>query len=422
MEIFNGKILNSEYYIVLLNETRILTNDELITGGITTIFCEGTNTLTLPPVVDDSTYIEIVILYGSTTIVNDIDGVTNSVFSTPKQSVLLIRHGSEYTIVKEDVGIHKVIKGEDSTHISGDYGIPLLGLRSDSDASTADNGDYTLLKLDEQGRLKVSSKPASFNDVTGDITTIQPIIGTPVVGGTVIVDCSRASNVMAFCNGTFNSVNCTFEGSLQDTGENWFGIQAVRTNANTIETTTGVLSAMPAYAWEMSVNALKRVRVRATARVSGTQSWRFTLGTYATEPIPASQVTATQPISGSLTSAGTTTNTPTTPTVLNVNSLATTNALLVKGSAGTLYNVIVSNTSGSSRFLKLYNKATAPTVGTDIPIITITIPSNSTIQANMGVLGHRLTTGIGLGITGLAIDSDTTAIGAGEVKVLLSYI
>lgn len=197
-------------------------------------------------------------------------------------------------------------KAEDTPHVSGDKAIPILGIRADSDASTADDGDYTVLKLDEQGRLKVSSKPASYPDITGNITAIQATIGTPVAGGTVEGDVSRASNVMMLCSGTFSTVNCTFEGSLESSGDtNWFGIQAVRSNANTIETTTGNLSAQPAYGWELSVNALKRVRVRATARTSGTQAWLFVLGTYATEPIPAAQVSATQPVSGTVTATAT---------------------------------------------------------------------------------------------------------------------
>ncbi len=196
------------------------------------------------------------------------------------------------------------VKAEDSPSTNGDNGVVFLAQRHDTDSSTASaNGDYVTLKMDEEGRLKVSAKPASYADITGDITAIQATIGTPVLGGTVSGDVSRASNIMAFCTGTFAGVNCTFEGSLEATGDtNWFGIQAVRSNANTIETATGALSAAPAYAWEMSVNALKRVRVRATARTSGTQSWRFVQGTYATEPIPAAQVSATQPISGSVTS------------------------------------------------------------------------------------------------------------------------
>lgn len=195
-------------------------------------------------------------------------------------------------------------KAEDSAAVSGDKGLIMLAQRFAADTPTTDaDGDYTILKLDEEGRLKVAAKPASYADITGDITAVQATIGTPVAGGTVSGDVSRASNIMAFCTGTFSTVNCTFEGSLEATGEtNWFGIQAVRSNANTIETTTGNLSAAPAYAWEMSVNGLKRVRVRCTARTSGTQSWRFVLGTYATEPIPAAQVSATQPVSGSVTS------------------------------------------------------------------------------------------------------------------------
>jgi hypothetical protein len=187
-------------------------------------------------------------------------------------------------------------------YIDGSDGQIILARRRDSDSSPATDGDLTVLNVDEEGRLKVSTKPATYPDITGDITAIQATIGTPVVGGTVAGDVSRASNVMAFCTGTFSTVNCTFEGSLQDTGDtNWFAIQAVRSNANTIETATGNLSAQPAYAWELSVNALRRLRVRCTARTSGTQSWRFVLGTYATEPIPAAQISGTQPVSGTVT-------------------------------------------------------------------------------------------------------------------------
>jgi hypothetical protein len=110
---------------------------------------------------------------------------------------------------------------------------------------------------------------------------------------------------MIHCAGTFAGVNVTFEGSLNSTNGtdgNWFTVQAIRSNANTIETTTGVLAAAPAYAWELSVNALKYFRVRATAWTSGTQVWTMIPGTYATEPIPGAQISGTQPVSGTVTS------------------------------------------------------------------------------------------------------------------------
>jgi hypothetical protein len=206
----------------------------------------------------------------------------------------LINPATEATLaaILEAVGTH------DAAATPGRGGMVVLVRRRDSDAEpTVADGDLTFLNIDEEGRLKVASKPASYADVTGDITAVQATIGAPVAGGTVSGDVSRASNVMAFCTGTFSTVNCTFEGSLEPAGEtNWFAVQAVRSNANTIETATGNLSAQPAYAWELSVNALARLRVRCTARTSGTQSWRFKLGTYATEPIPAAQITGNQPI------------------------------------------------------------------------------------------------------------------------------
>lgn len=312
--------------------------------------------------------------------------------------------------------IEGYFKAEDSAAVDGDKGIPLLAMRASTDAvTTSSDGDYTLLKIDEEGRLKVSSKPASYPDITGDITAVQATIGTPVAGGTVAGDVSRASNIMAFCTGTFSTVNCTFEGSLQDTGDtNWFAIQAVRSNANTIETTTGNLSAQPAYAWEMSVNALRRVRVRCTARTSGTQSWRFVQGTYATEPIPAAQISGTQPVSGTVTA------TPATPTTTFTNSAATTNGTVIKASAGTLWSVSVSNINAAVRYLKFYNSTTV-TVGTTTPVLTIAIPAGGIVNITGGSNGIRFGTGICLGITTGSGDTDTGAVAANEIKVVTTF-
>lgn len=229
--------------------------------------------------------------------------------------------------------------------VDGSPGLLILGKRRDSDSTLVADGDLNTINLDEEGRVKVASKPASYPDITGNITTTQPVISTPVAGGTVEGDVSRSSNIMVFCTGTFAGINCTFEGSLEASGDtNWFGIQAVRTNANTIELVTGALSAQPAYAWELSVNALKRFRVRATARTSGTQSWRFVQGTYATEPIPAAQATATQPISGSV--AATVAAATLAPPVIvaDVASAAlttTTTTAALTPSAGVSYKVVI---------------------------------------------------------------------------------
>jgi hypothetical protein len=289
----------------------------------------------------------------------------------------------------------------------------LGGVRRDTDTGSpvSADGDVHPFTFNSRGRLKVAAMPGLYTPTVGAITATAQSVSA-------VVD--AASNVMMYVTGTFAGHNCTFEGSI-DGGTSWFGLQAVRTNANTIETATGVLAAAPAYAWELSVNGLTNVRVRATAHVSGTATWRIQPGAYATEPIPAAQVTATQPISGSLTSAGTVTNTPATPTASIVNSAATTNGTIVKATAGTIYGIVASNTNAAARFLKLHNAATV-TPGTTPVALTIPIPPAGVVSIDWGPLGMRFATGICLSITGAAGDSDTTAILANEVKVTTSFI
>jgi hypothetical protein len=130
-------------------------------------------------------------------------------------------------------------------------------------------------------------------------------------------------------------------------------------------------------------------------------------------------------VSGSLT-AVTTSGTPTAPaTPYILNSLATTNgALILTGTSG-LHAFYASNIGATTAYVKLYNKATAPTVGTDVPAMVIPVPSNATnglgtATLPIGTNGFRFALGLGIAITGGVADSDTTAVTAGQVKVMLS--
>lgn len=102
-------------------------------------------------------------------------------------------------------------------------------------------------------------------------------------------------------------------------------------------------------------------------------------------------------------------------------SAASTNATSVKGSAGQVYTILVTNTNAAVRYLKLYDKATAPTVGTDVPKWTIPIPGNT---AGAGVAidisnGLAFAVGIGLALTTGVADADTGAVAANEIVVNL---
>jgi hypothetical protein len=135
-------------------------------------------------------------------------------------------------------------------------------------------------------------------------------------------------------------------------------------------------------------------------------------------PLPVA-LPGTQAVSGTVTANQ---GTFTAPTASNINSAATTNATSVKNAAGTVYQVTASNVGAATAFLKLYNKASAPTVGTDVPVLTIPIPASGIQNIEFGTTGHRFTTGIALAITNLAPDSDTTAVAVNQVKVMTAYI
>ena len=100
-----------------------------------------------------------------------------------------------------------------------------------------------------------------------------------------------------------------------------------------------------------------------------------------------------------------------------------TTGISAKASAGQVYGWYITNTNAAARYVKIYNKATAPAVGTDTPIMTLVIPGNATgagtnVAFNPGI---AFATGIGYGITTGIADNDTGAPAANEVVVNLFY-
>lgn len=113
---------------------------------------------------------------------------------------------------------------------------------------------------------------------------------------------------------------------------------------------------------------------------------------------------------------------PATPYILN--SAASTNDVLILTGTSGLQAFWATNTGAAVAFVKLYNKATAP-ASTDVPAMIIPVPAAvggvpGTAQIIPGFSGHRFALGLGIRITGLVADNDTTAVAAGQVKVMLS--
>lgn len=100
---------------------------------------------------------------------------------------------------------------------------------------------------------------------------------------------------------------------------------------------------------------------------------------------------------------------------------ASTNADTVKASPGVVTGYYLVNIAATFRYVKLYNKASSPTVGTDTPRCIYGIPPLS--AANM-VLTFPIAfeTGIAIAIVTGIQDSDATAVSANDVAVTLHYV
>ncbi len=272
-------------------------------------------------------------------------------------------------------------------------------------------GEVSGLSLNTDGRLRVSTKPGYFDPNTANLTAVAQVLTVDVTDASNVVIHVKNTGTVTLAAGTN-----IFEGSIDSTDGidgTWFAIQAARTNANTIElqnpTFSIVAGAGNAYAWEASVNALRWLRVRCSVAptASAIPTWTIIRGTYATEPIPAMQTHA-------VTASGTFTIGPAAGTTYNLVSAATTNSAIVKSTAGNLCELTIFNPTASTVFVKLYNKATAPTVGTDVPVMTIPVVAGALWSSSgFGTVGKRFATGIGIATTAAAPSTDVAVIGAG---------
>ena len=167
-----------------------------------------------------------------------------------------------------------------------------LTLDYDTNTGVFNNSDPLLILyfpdlINEDGRVRTASQPSRQTTVAGGVTGVN---------GQVAIDVSVVSNLaIQLVSGTFSGHNISFEASTNSTNGTdgqWVAIQVARTNANTAETATGALSAVPAYGWEVNVNGYSWFRVRATAAASGTSNWRLAPAPFSTEPVPVIQTHA----------------------------------------------------------------------------------------------------------------------------------
>jgi len=95
---------------------------------------------------------------------------------------------------------------------------------------------------------------------------------------------------------------------------------------------------------------------------------------------------------------------------------ASTNATSLKASAGQLYGASIYNNAGYPVYWKFYNKASAPTVGTDTVVFEIPVQSGTEreIHTEQGI---AFGTGIAYALTKGITDADTTALLLSDAEV-----
>jgi hypothetical protein len=122
-----------------------------------------------------------------------------------------------------------------------------------------------------------------------------------------------------------------------------------------------------------------------------------------------------QSVAGSVTATPNTGFAPQTPS--SYISLAGTNAFVISAGASNFFALFITNTTAFMKFVKVYNRGTLPTIGTDVPTWTIGIPPMATIDISNSFAGARFLSGISIGITGGYAVTDTTAVAAGDIIV-----
>ena len=158
----------------------------------------------------------------------------------------------------------------------------------------------------------------------------------------------------------------------------------------------------------------ERLRVEALPRPGGDSA----------NALPVAVNGGSLSVIGTLNAIGTLGN-PSAPTNQFINSIAGTNIANISTASTGVSSIYATNTGSTAAYIKLYNKATLPVLATDIPEMIIVVPAAvsgvpGVYTLPIGFSGLRFNLGLGIAITGGSVDTDTTAVTAGQVKVKMS--
>lgn len=346
-----------------------------------------------------------------------------------------------------------ILKAEDGVHTSGDAGVMILGVRADADASgTGTDGDYGFLALDSLNRLKIAAgsgatslgkledNPHSSGDlgvmVLG-VRTDTAGTGAGTTGDYSFMAVGQSGSVKVDVDRTFqrSAADCLLkaEDAVHASGD--AGVMVLGVSNETATNFAADGDYVP-----ISVNRTGSVNVRITsgytsgpADILKVEDNAFVNGDalvavamVRSDTVPANAGTSASgdyaPLFCGSTGGLYVTEVPDIENGYDVyrNVDLDETGIGIKGTKGKVYGYHIHNSSAQKVWVKLYNTAGAPTVGTTTPYLTLGIPTGDTVAVEFSK-GIPFSSGIGIGATTGAADNSTGAPGTGDIQANIFY-
>lgn len=241
------------------------------------------------------------------------------------------------------------------------------------------------------------------NDVT--------VTGTVALGAGAATIGSLAAN-QSVNVAQINGVAATMGNGISGTGVQRVTLASDSTGQVTLAAGSATIGALTA---NQSVNnaQIGGVAISAGNGVSGTGVQRVTIASDSTGQVALAAGSAT------VGNVGLATRTSGGLTTYHLVSAATTNATVVKASAGQLYGYYIYNNATSMRKVAFHNTASAPTAGASI-FFTINLPASAAANVEFA-MGIAFSSGIAITTVTDNTDAGATAVASGDLTINLFY-
>jgi hypothetical protein len=289
-----------------------------------------------------------------------------------------------------------------------------------------------LLQKTEPANTQIVSEPDAVS--SGNITTQNLVpTGAATTNSAVEVDVSGKGSLTIQVSGTYTGV-LSVQGRVNSSAP-WVTLSGASFLIRDTAAYSATIASAAQGIWQCDCAGYAALRVTALAAVTGTATVYLRAAKATTlvaldTALPAGSaalgsVTVTSALVAGTNSIGGVTLRPDAgfgAGTLHHRIAGATNVVSVKASAGNINSLSVSNRHASNDlYFKLYNSASAPTLGGGTPVQVWRVRPNTDRDIDLGVFGIRCSTGIAYALTSDLADNGVTNIQANDALVAMSY-